>query len=193
MKLIVGLGNPGSQYANTRHNIGFMVADTFAHDIGADFKIWGQGKICELAQGQIGNEKVLILKPLTFMNDSGFAVVMTATFFKILPEDICAIHDDLDLPFNNIRLKVGGGDGGHNGLKSMTKSLNSSNYGRVRIGIGRPPHPDMETADYVLGAFSRDEDKEVDGIIDRSIDGIKAFCSGPESFLKEMNVLNRKD
>jgi PTH1 family peptidyl-tRNA hydrolase len=124
VKLIVGLGNPGSQYAQTRHNVGFMVVDRLAIDLRVDFKLWGQQRNCELAQATLEGEKIILIKPITYMNLSGQAAVAAAHFFKILPEDVCAIHDELDLPFGDVRLKIGGGEGGHNGLKSMTnKSL----------------------------------------------------------------------
>ncbi|MBI3542908.1 MAG: aminoacyl-tRNA hydrolase [Deltaproteobacteria bacterium] len=192
MRLIIGLGNPGQQYASTRHNLGFMVADKLASDLKADFKLWGPGKICDLAQTSLGGEKILLLKPLTFMNLSGQAAVAVASFFKVLPDEIVAVHDEVDLPFGDVRLKIGGGEGGHNGLKSLTKSLSSAQYARIRMGVGRPPHPGMETADFVLAPFGNADWPTVDDMVERAIQGITAFAKGNDAFTREMNRLNQK-
>ncbi|MEW6056667.1 MAG: aminoacyl-tRNA hydrolase [Bdellovibrionota bacterium] len=192
MRLIVGLGNPGPQYASTRHNLGFMAADAFATQLKADWKLWGSSKNCDLIQTTYKDEKILLLKPLTFMNLSGQAVVAVAHFFKVLPEEICAIHDELDLPFGEVRLKIGGGEGGNNGLKSLSSSLSTSEYARVRMGIGRPPHPAMDPANYVLSPFGSGDWTAVEDMIQRALRGMEAFIAGPETFKREMNVLNRK-
>ena len=192
MKLIVGLGNPGAQYENTRHNIGFMVVDAFVHDLGENFRIWGEGKIGELAQVSHQGEKILLLKPLTFMNLSGQAVLQAAHYFKVLPEDVCVLHDDLDLPFGDVRLKIGGGDGGHNGLKSVTQLLTTSNYSRIRLGIGRPENARMDVANFVLEDFSESQFSTVDQMIDQGIIGINAFVDGVDKFKKEMNLMNKR-
>ena len=192
MKLIVGLGNPGPEYAKTRHNIGFMAVDAQADALKADFKLWGQGKRGELAQTSIGGEKVILLKPLTFMNLSGQATVEAAHFFKILPEDICAIHDELDLPFGDVRLKVGGGEGGHNGLKSLTQSLATGKYARIRMGIGRPTNMNISPHDFVLSPFGNADWTVVDDMVQRALRAIEAFVAGPDRFLREMNDANRK-
>ncbi len=192
-KLIIGLGNPGDTHENNRHNIGFMVVSSFVHDQNDDFKLWGTPKNSEIAQLNVGGEKVICQKPITYMNLSGEAAVQAATFYKVLPEDVCVIHDELDIPFGEVRLKVGGGDGGHNGLKSITKMLGTSDYARVRMGIGRPPHPQMDVADFVLGNFSDKEFEVVDGMIDLGIKGINAFIGGTEKFNREMNHLNQRN
>lgn len=192
MKLIVGLGNPGPQYAQTRHNIGWMAIDALAAKIKADWKLWGPGKISELAQGELAGEKILLVKPLTYMNLSGQSVVAVAGFFKVLPEDICAVHDELDIPFGDLRLKIGGGEGGHNGLKSMTKCLSTGQYARIRMGIGRPPHQGMDPADYVLGSFGSSDWPTVDDMVEKALRGIEAFCRGPQSFNREMNDANKR-
>lgn len=193
MKLIVGLGNPGSKYENTRHNAGFMVVDALAYDLNADLSTWGPGKTMELAQTRIHDEKVLLVKPLTFMNLSGQAVVAAAMYFKIAPDDICVVHDEVDVALGSVRLKIGGGDGGHNGLKSLTSCLSSPNYSRIRFGVGRPPHPEMDVADFVLGDFKNNELEIVDQMIDKSIAAIQAFCKGVDQFKSEMNTMNRAD
>lgn len=192
MRLIIGLGNPGPQYAQTRHNIGFMALDEFAKEHRADFKLWGPAKNCDLAQITVQGEKIILLKPLTYMNLSGQAAVAAAHFFKILPDEICAIHDEVDLPFGDVRLKVGGGAAGHNGLKSLTKCLSSEKYARIRMGVGRPSHPGMETADFVLAPFGSADWTTVDDMIQRALQGINAFISGPDQFLRAMNEMNKK-
>jgi peptidyl-tRNA hydrolase, PTH1 family len=192
MRLIIGLGNPGPQYAQTRHNVGFMAVDKLAGDLRADWKLWGQSRNCELAQSSLGSEKVVLLKPITFMNLSGQAAVGAAHFFKILPDEICVIHDDLDLPFGDVRLKVGGGDGGHNGLKSVTKSLSSPLYARIRMGVGRPPHPQMDPADFVLAPFGNADWTMVDDMIEKALRGVTAFVGGEAAFTREMNALNKR-
>lgn len=192
MKLIIGLGNPGPQYAHTRHNLGFMAVEALASELGASWKIWGQGSHSEIAQATLKGEKVILQKPLTYMNLSGQAAVAAAHFFKILPDEILVIHDDLDLPFGDVRLKVGGGEGGQNGLKSITKSLSSSAYARVRMGIGRPPHAGMDPADWVLKPFGSADWTVVDNMVQRALQGIGAFASGPDAFKREMNTLNAR-
>ena len=191
MKLIIGLGNPGAQYAETRHNIGFMAVDELADREKAMFKLWGQPKNSEIADVTIKGEKLLLQKPITYMNLSGQAALAAAAFYKILPEDICAIHDELDLPFGDVRLKVGGGPGGHNGLKSLIQSLGFSNFARIRMGVGRPPHPAMDPADFVLKPFATADWPEVEDMVERAIRGILAFAAGPNAFGLEMNELNR--
>src|SRR5919107_1001932 len=138
--LVVGLGNPGREYAGHRHNVGFLVADLLAKRLGTKF---GRARRAhaEVAEGRLGygGPKVILTKPLTYMNLSGGAVSQLANFFKIPVDTIVAVHDELDVPFGQIRAKRGGGEGGHNGLRSMSKSLGTKDYARVRFGIGRPP------------------------------------------------------
>ncbi len=154
MFLVVGLGNPGEQYADTRHNIGFMAADEISSRYNfSSFKNKFDGLI---AEGQIGGEKVLLLKPQTFMNLSGNSVVKTALFYKILPENIIVIHDDIDLANGQMKAKCGGGAGGHNGLKSLDSHI-TPGYNRIRIGVGHPDGKGSEVAEYVLGHFSKAE------------------------------------
>jgi len=172
--LVVGLGNPGKEYAGNRHNVGFLVADLLASRVGAKF-----GRIkrahADVAEGRLGfgGPKLILAKPLTYMNLSGGPVAQLAQFFKVPLENVVAVHDDLDLAFGEIRAKRGGGEGGHNGLRSMSKSLSTKDYVRVRFGIGRPPGR-QDPADYVLSDFSGTERKELDFLVDRATDVVEA-------------------
>jgi PTH1 family peptidyl-tRNA hydrolase len=154
MFLIAGLGNPGAEYVNTRHNVGFIAADEIArHYNFSPFKEKFSGLI---AEGKIAGEKVFILKPQTYMNLSGDSIVKAALFYKILPQNIIVIHDDIDLKLNQIRVKFGGGAGGHNGLKSIDSQI-TNNYNRIRIGIGYPQGAKVEVVNHVLSRFSKEE------------------------------------
>jgi PTH1 family peptidyl-tRNA hydrolase len=172
--LVVGLGNPGREYAANRHNVGFMVADLLASRVGGKF---GRHKraVAEVAEGRLGfgGPKLILMKPLTFMNLSGAPVVALAQFFKVPVDNVVAVHDELDLPYGQVRVKRGGGEGGHNGLRSMSKSLGSKEYARVRFGIGRPPGR-QDPADYVLSDFSGAERKELAFLVDRAADVTEA-------------------
>jgi PTH1 family peptidyl-tRNA hydrolase len=172
--LVVGLGNPGKEYAGNRHNVGFMVAGLLASRVGAKF---GRSKRshAEVAEGRLGfgGPKLILVRPLTFMNLSGAPVVQLAQFFKVPLENVVAVHDELDVPFGQVRVKRGGGEGGHNGLRSMSKSLASKDYARVRFGIGRPPGR-QDPADYVLSDFGSAERKELDFLVDRAADVVEA-------------------
>jgi PTH1 family peptidyl-tRNA hydrolase len=172
--LVVGLGNPGKEYAGNRHTVGFMVADLLASRVGAKF---GRSKRAhaEVAEGRLGfgGPKLILAKPLTFMNLAGGAVVALAQFFKVPVERVIAVHDELDVPFGQVRAKRGGGEGGHNGLRSMSKSLAGKEYARVRFGIGRPPGR-QDPADYVLSDFSGAERKELEFLVDRAADVVEA-------------------
>jgi peptidyl-tRNA hydrolase, PTH1 family len=165
--LIVGLGNPGPRYAGTRHNAGFMVADLLAERLGAKFKAH-KGR-CDLVEGRLAGTPVILAKPKSYMNVSGGPVVSIARFFKVPVERIIVMHDELDLPFGSLRLKRGGGDGGHNGLRSTTAALGTNDYARVRFGIGRPPGR-QDPADYVLKEFTGAERKELGFLVDRAAD-----------------------
>jgi PTH1 family peptidyl-tRNA hydrolase len=178
--LVAGLGNPGKEYAGNRHNVGFLVADLLARRIGAKF---GRSKRAhaEVAEGHLadprkisGGPRLVLLKPLTYMNLSGAPVVSLAQFFKVPVENVIAVHDELDVPFGEVRVKRGGGEGGHNGLRSMSKSLASKEYARVRFGIGRPPGR-QDPADYVLSDFASAERKELDFLVDRAADVVEAI------------------
>lgn len=154
MWILVGLGNPGKEYQNNRHNIGFLAVDDIASEYGLPpFSKKFQG---ELTEGRINGEKVVLVKPQTYMNESGKCVGQVARFYKVTPNRIIALHDELDLPPGKLRVKKGGGAAGHNGLKSMDAHLNSQDYWRVRMGIGHPGDRDRVSS-YVLGDFAKAE------------------------------------
>ena len=170
--LIAGLGNPGSGYAGNRHNCGFMVADVLADRMGAPFK--RDRSRARVAVGRLAGHPVTLAKPQTFMNLSGRPVAALRTFYKIPVEHIVVIHDELDIPFGAIRLKQGGGDNGHNGLRSVTAALGTRDYLRVRVGIGRPPGR-MDPADFVLHDFSAAERKALPDVLERCADAVEVL------------------
>ncbi|NUS73382.1 MAG: aminoacyl-tRNA hydrolase [Corynebacteriales bacterium] len=177
LHLIVGLGNPGPQYAGNRHNVGFMVADLLAERAGARFKTHRAGaQVAEARVGGIPGHRVVVAKPMSFMNISGGPTAGLAQFYKVPVENIIVIHDELDIPFEAIRLKRGGGDNGHNGLRSITKSMGSPDYLRVRVGIGRPPGR-QDTANFVLSDFPTSQRDEVGVLVERSADACEALLS----------------
>ncbi|MFI6325446.1 aminoacyl-tRNA hydrolase [Nonomuraea sp. NPDC050556] len=166
--LIVGLGNPGAEYAGHRHNVGFMVADELAARAGGRFKV-------HKSRAEVLETRAAILaKPLSFMNLSGGPTKALADFYKIEPERIIAVHDELDIPYGALRAKLGGGDNGHNGLKSITKSMASKDYLRVRFGIGRPPGR-MDPAAFVLKDFGTAERKDLPFLVDRAADLVESL------------------
>ena len=176
--LVVGLGNPGDKYSSTRHNIGFMVADELANRYTGKFSTHKYRALVSEVRLGVGSEapKLIIVKPSTYMNDSGNAVAPLAKYFNTAPQQIIAIHDELDIPFNAIRVKLGGGDNGHNGLKSLTQSLSTPDYFRIRVGIGRPTTP-QDTADYVLDNFSKAERSVVPDLALRACDAIESLVN----------------
>jgi peptidyl-tRNA hydrolase, PTH1 family len=170
--LVVGLGNPGDGYAGNRHNCGFMVADVLADRMRAPFK--RDRSRARVAVGRLAGFPVTLAKPQSFMNLSGRPVAALRTFYKIPVEHIVVIHDELDLPFGTVRLKQGGGDNGHNGLRSVTAALGSRDYLRIRVGIGRPPGR-MDPADFVLHDFSAAERKVLPEVLERCADAVEAL------------------
>jgi PTH1 family peptidyl-tRNA hydrolase len=175
--LVAGLGNPGPEYAGNRHNIGFMVADLLAERIGGRFKTHKSRS--QVVEGRIGGRRVVLAKPMTYMNLSGGPVTALRDFYKVPLGNIVAVHDELDIDYATLRLKKGGGDNGHNGLKSITKAL-GPDYLRVRCGIGRPPGR-MQVADFVLKDFSSAERKELEWFVDRAADAVESLiCEGLE-------------
>ena len=166
--LVVGLGNPGPQYAKTRHNLGFMVADLLAARMGGQFKVHKRSG-AEIVTGRLAHRPVVLAKPRTYMNESGRQVGPLAKFYSVMPTDIIVIHDELDIDFGRIRLKLGGGEGGHNGLRSVANSLGTKNFQRVRIGVGRPPGR-KDPAAYVLEPFTAAERTEVPAICEQAAD-----------------------
>ncbi|GAB3487099.1 aminoacyl-tRNA hydrolase [Amycolatopsis cihanbeyliensis] len=170
--LLVGLGNPGPRYAGNRHNVGFLVLDELAARVGGRFKAHKGG--AEVLEGRLAGRKVVLVKPRSFMNLSGGPVAGTARFFKVGPESVVVVHDELDLPFGALRLKLGGGDNGHNGLRSITKSLGTKEYYRVRFGVDRPSGR-MDPADHVLKDFSTVQRRELALHLDRAADAAEAL------------------
>ncbi len=167
--LVAGLGNPGPQYAANRHNAGFMVADVLAARIGTGFK--RHRSRAHIAEGRLGGRPVTLAKPMGFMNVSGGPVAALCGFYKIPPERLVVVHDELDIPFEAIRLKQGGGDNGHNGLRSVTAALGTRDYYRVRLGIGRPPGR-MDPADFVLRDFTSQERTLLPELVDSAADAV---------------------
>ena len=174
MKLIVGLGNPGAKYAANRHNIGFMAVDRIAADHG--FSPWRQRFQAEMSEGRLGSEKVVLLKPLTFMNLSGQSVGEAMRYLKLTPEDVIVIHDELDLAPGKCRVKLSGGHAGHNGLRSIHQHI-GENYHRVRLGIGHPGHKDR-VAGYVLSDFAKADADWLDDLLRGISDGAAALAAG---------------
>ncbi len=170
--LIVGLGNPGAEYSHNRHNVGQMVLDELAARVGGGFK--SHKTRAQVLEGRlgIGGPRVVLAKPLCYMNVSGGPVSALARFYDVDPGHVIAVHDEIDIPFNTVKLKVGGGEGGHNGLRDMSRALATKDYLRVRVGVGRPPGR-MDTADFVLRDFSSAEKKEVPFLLDAAADAVE--------------------
>jgi len=171
--LVVGLGNPGDNYTRTRHNVGFMVADLLAVRLGSTFKAHKRSG-AEVVSGRLAGHSVVVAKPRCFMNESGRQVGPLAKFYSIAPADIVVIHDDLDLDFGRIRLKLGGGEGGHNGLRSVAAALGTKDFQRIRIGIGRPPGR-KDPASFVLENFTAAERGEVPTIYEQAADATESL------------------
>ncbi|HEV7829903.1 MAG TPA: aminoacyl-tRNA hydrolase [Pseudonocardiaceae bacterium] len=174
LALIVGLGNPGPSYAGNRHNVGFMVLDELARRVGGRFTSHKAG--ADLLEGRLAGLRVIMARPRSFMNISGPAVAGTARYFKIPATDVVVVHDDLDLDYGVLKVKRGGGEGGHNGLRSISACLGSKDYLRVRFGIGRPPGR-MDPADFVLRDFSPVQRRELDLLVDRCADAVEQLIA----------------
>jgi PTH1 family peptidyl-tRNA hydrolase len=190
MLLIAGLGNPGPRYAATRHNVGFRVIDELARQCGVPASSFRDRFHGQVASARLGSEDLLLLKPQTFMNDSGRSVQAACTFYKIKPSELLVAHDELDVPFAEIRLKKGGGDGGNRGIRSIIAAI-GPDYLRIRLGIGRPP-PDFQgdVADFVLQSFPLAEQAIVEQMIVRATEAVSLVTSlGLE---KAMNRINQR-
>lgn len=172
---MVGLGNPGREFAGNRHNVGFMVADLLAGRTGGRFSRHRRA-VAEVTEGRLGlgGPKLVLAKPLSYMNLSGGPVAALAQFYKVPIGQIIAVHDELDIGYGQLRVKCGGGEGGHNGLRSMSRSLGGKDYLRVRFGVGRPPGR-QDPADYVLTDFSAVERKELEFLVDRAADAVESI------------------
>ena len=177
-KLVIGLGNPGKEYVGTRHNVGFSVLDSFA-EATSELESWMIKKDlkCQLASGRMGDTKVILIKPTTFMNLSGEAVQAVLSFYKIAPENTMVIHDELDVDFGQIRLRNGGSSAGHNGLKSIIEQI-GENFGRVRIGIGPKTPIEIGSADFVLQKFSDQESAQLTNLYRESNSIISEYIYG---------------
>ena len=179
--LVVGLGNPGPAYAGHRHNVGYLVADELASRMGSGFRPHKSGRADVLegrlgGTGGVGGVRVVLARPRCYMNETGGPVSTLAKFYKVPVERIVAVHDELGIPFDTMRVKLGGGDNGHNGLRSMRKSLDSGDFHRVRVGIGRPPGR-QDPADFVLSDYSSAERRVVPFQIDRAADAVETLLS----------------
>jgi PTH1 family peptidyl-tRNA hydrolase len=189
LKLIVGLGNPGQKYKYNRHNIGFMVVDRFAKTHSIDLSI--RKKKAVFGRGEVVGEEIVLLKPQTFMNLSGEAVLYLASFLKIKTRNIIAIADDTELSFGTIRIKRSGGHGGHNGIRSLIYSLKSEDFPRLRFGIGRPPSgSEKDLCEYVLEDFTQEEINALNGKIDDVVEAINTIVV--DSIEVAMNRFNNK-
>lgn len=183
--LVVGLGNPGPSYAKNRHNAGFMVLDVLAARAGGRFK--SHRARADVLEGRLAGARTVLAKPRSFMNESGGPVKGLLDFYKVPVERLVVVHDELDIPFGAVRLKQGGGDNGHNGLRSITRSLGAKDYLRVRFGVGRPPGR-MDAAAFVLKDFSAAERKDLDLEVDRTADAVEALLS--EGLAAAQNVFH---
>lgn len=180
---IVGLGNPGDRYARNRHNVGAMVLTTFSE---ARFKTHKSG--CLVAEITLGNHRVVLARPMTYMNESGRPVRQLLSWYKLFPEQLIVLHDELDIRFGEVRIKRGGGTAGHNGLRSIVSHLGTQDFVRVRIGVSRPSGP-QDPADYVLSDFSPAQKRDLDEILDRAAHAVETILdSGAE---RAMNAINR--
>lgn len=174
MKLIVGLGNIGKNYENTRHNFGFILLDKIISSY--DLQDKGIKDLAQIFTGQINSHKVIAIKPQTLMNLSGRAVIKFCNFYKIKVEDVLVLHDEIDIKLGQVKFKQGGGNAGHNGLKSIDEVI-GKNYKRLRLGVGRPEDPRFEVSDFVLSKFAKDERKIVDDICDEYARNIEQFLN----------------
>lgn len=185
MKMIVGLGNPGNEYAGTRHNVGWMLVDALAEHLGINE--WRSREKGMVAEGRIGSEKILLVKPLTYMNNSGECVGPLMRWYKLEPEDIMAAHDDMDIPIGTIRIRKKGSAGGHNGIKSLLSYIGSENFGRLRIGIGRP-QPGWSVINHVLAKFNDQEQEKIGDAIKQLIPAVECMVlEGPDMAMNKFN------
>ncbi|MDY5498370.1 MAG: aminoacyl-tRNA hydrolase [Anaerobutyricum sp.] len=183
MKVIAGLGNPTDQYKGTRHNVGFMAIDRLAQANHIDIN---QHKFkAMVGSGIIGGQKVLLVKPLTYMNLSGESLRAVVDFYKVEPEDLLVIYDDISLEPGMLRIRTKGSAGGHNGMKSIIKHLGCDTFPRVRVGIGGEKHPGQDLADYVLGHFKEEEKEDISGALDKAARAAEMFAGG--NFAEAMN------
>ena len=184
--LVVGLGNPGAKYENTRHNVGFMTADTLAGRNGEPIRRVKYHALT--SEAVIGGQSVLLMKPTTFMNLSGQAVSEAARFYKIPADHVLVISDDVDLPLGKLRIRKSGSAGGHNGLKHIIQLLGTDQFPRLKIGVGGKPHPDYNMADWVLGQFQGEDKKTINAAVARAADAVE--CLLADGIDRAMNQYN---
>lgn len=185
MKIVIGLGNPGSDYAKNRHNVGFMVIDHLAGRLCIEqFKDKFKALIAEV---RLGSEKVILVKPMTFMNASGEAVLEIVRFYKEDLSDVLVIYDDMDIELGRLRVRQKGSAGGHNGMKSIIYQLQNDKFPRLRVGIGKPPY---DVINYVLGNFTAEEFKVVEEVVEKSADAVEEFIN--KGIIHTMNIYNEK-
>jgi len=178
--LVVGLGNPGPAYAGHRHNAGYLVVEELASRMGSALRSHTTGR-ADVVEGRLGmpgepGPRVVLARPRCYMNESGGPVKALATFYKLEPEQIVVVHDEIDIPFGTLRVKLGGGDNGHNGLRSLRSSLGAGDFYRVRVGVGRPPGR-QDPADFVLSNYSAAERKELVFQVDRAADAVESLLA----------------
>ena len=184
--LLVGLGNPGSKYESTRHNMGFLAVDGLARRKGfrfnkLRFRAW-------TAEWMVNGEKVLVMKPQTYMNLSGESVGEAARFYKIPADHVVVISDDISLPVGKLRIRTGGSAGGHNGLKNIIQHLGTDQFPRIKVGVGQKPHPACDMADWVLGKFQGEDKKAVEAAVKRAADAVECLIErGPEEAMNRYN------
>lgn len=184
--IIAGLGNPGTQYEDTRHNCGFMAAEVLAEQHGAEIK---RLKFKSLtAEVELNGRRCLLMKPATFMNNSGDAVGEAAEFYKLPPENVLIIYDDINLDVGRLRIRAKGSDGGHNGMKSIILRLNSDNFPRIRVGAGKKPHPDYDLADWVLSRFTNEEGARLETALSNAAKAAELIAGG--RITEAMNLYN---
>ena len=184
--LVVGLGNPGEKYENTRHNVGFLTVDELAERARVPVQKLKHRALTNTLE--VGSVKVLLMKPVTYMNLSGEAVGEAARFYKLPPERVLVISDDVSLPVGKLRIRKGGSAGGHNGLKSIIQHLGTDQFPRIKVGVGQKPHPDYDLADWVLGKFQGEDKKVMDEAVKRAADAVE--CILKEGADRAMNRFN---
>ena len=184
--ILVCLGNPGDKYENTRHNVGFMLADELGNKVGKPIQRLKYKALTNVVD--FAGCKVLVMKPVTYMNLSGEAVREACQFYKIPPERVMVVSDDVSLPVGKLRLRKNGSAGGHNGLRSIIAQLHSDQFPRLKIGVGEKPHPDYDLADWVLGKFSKEDKKVLDATLKRGLDALEcAFTQGLDKAMSRFN------
>ena len=184
--LVVFLGNPGLKYRSTRHNAGFLAADAVEKDCGVSIDRLRFHALT--AQAELGGQKVLLMKPVTYMNLSGEAVGEAARFYKLPPERVLVISDDVSLPLGKLRIRKGGSAGGHNGLKSIIQHLGTDQFPRIKVGVGQKPHPDYDMADWVLSKFAGEDLKTITEAIRKAADAVECLIQeGPDKAMNRFN------